>query len=260
MLRKYKMHDLAQKMLHDKASRSLVDSNLELNKASSTPCFALRVRVTYNSVHHQPGRRGAGAANAYSTLLTPLTSRSRRHTRGTRSRSLESGIRCGRCGAIAHTASFGITLQNGLVTTMVDEDSSKTIKLKGSDSEREFEIAARAASVSEVVRNSLGEDDENELAGTETIDLSRVSTACLEKIVEFMVHHDEEEMNEIPTPLGGNSFNEIVEQEWYRTFMENLDRPMLFDVLTGANFMGIKPLLDLACLKVTFELTGKVRS
>lgn len=32
---------------------------------------------------------------------------------------------------------------------------------------------------------------------------------------------------------------------------------MLFDMLTAANFMGIKPLLDLTCLKVTFQLTGK---
>ena len=35
------------------------------------------------------------------------------------------------------------------------------------------------------------------------------------------------------------------------------NRPMIFDLLTAANFMGIKPLLDLACLSVTFELSGK---
>ena len=51
----------------------------------------------------------------------------------------------------------------------------------------------------------------------------------------------------------------VVGQVWYQDFVkdENLSREMLFDMLTAANFMGIKPLLDLTCLKVTFQLTGK---
>lgn len=32
---------------------------------------------------------------------------------------------------------------------------------------------------------------------------------------------------------------------------------MLFELLTAANYMDIKPLLDLACLRVTFELSQK---
>jgi S-phase kinase-associated protein 1 len=50
-----------------------------------------------------------------------------------------------------------------------------------------------------------------------------------------------------------------MDQEWYQNFVadENLTREMLFDLLTAANYMGIKPLLDLTCLKVTFQLTGK---
>ena len=50
-----------------------------------------------------------------------------------------------------------------------------------------------------------------------------------------------------------------MDQTWYQEFVadENLSREMLFDLLTAANYMGIKPLLDLTCLKVTFQLTGK---
>jgi hypothetical protein len=50
-----------------------------------------------------------------------------------------------------------------------------------------------------------------------------------------------------------------MDQVWYQDFVsdEAMDRDMLFDMLTAANFMGIKPLLDLTCLKVTFQLTGK---
>ena len=46
-------------------------------------------------------------------------------------------------------------------------------------------------------------------------------------------------------------------QEWYRKFVNDMDRDMIFEILGAANYMNIKPLLDLACLRVTFELTGK---
>jgi len=47
--------------------------------------------------------------------------------------------------------------------------------------------------------------------------------------------------------------------QWYRDFVsdEYCSQNMLFDLLSAANYMGIKPLLDLACLKVTFQLNGK---
>lgn len=50
-----------------------------------------------------------------------------------------------------------------------------------------------------------------------------------------------------------------MDQEWYQNFVadENCDQDMLFNLLTAANFMGIKELLDLTCLKVTFQLTGR---
>jgi S-phase kinase-associated protein 1 len=51
-----------------------------------------------------------------------------------------------------------------------------------------------------------------------------------------------------------------MDQEWYQDFVDDKNlgsRDMLFDLLTAANFMGIKELLDLTCLKVTFQLTGK---
>lgn len=46
---------------------------------------------------------------------------------------------------------------------------------------------------------------------------------------------------------------------WYQEFADddNMTQNMLFALLTAANYMGIKPLLDLACLKVTFQLNGK---
>mmetsp|Transcript_25566 Transcript_25566/g.35995 ORF Transcript_25566/g.35995 Transcript_25566/m.35995 type:complete len:164 (+) Transcript_25566:202-693(+) len=112
-----------------------------------------------------------------------------------------------------------------------------------------IEIPYSAAQLSELVRDSVA-DDERE------VQVLRVSTDCLKKVVEFLKYHVREPMVAIPTPLGASSFEEIVKPEWYKEFV-NLERAMIFDLLTAANYMGIKPLLDLTCLKVTFELTGK---
>jgi S-phase kinase-associated protein 1 len=139
---------------------------------------------------------------------------------------------------------------------MADEENRRIIKLKGSETAtREFEISAEAAILSDLLRNSLDDSDSEK---PQVIDFrNHVSTDTLAKVVDFMVHYAQEAMTEIHTTHGGSSFNEIVKQVWYREFMVNMERPMLFDVVTAANYMAVTPLLNLACLKVTFELTGK---
>lgn len=130
----------------------------------------------------------------------------------------------------------------------------KIVKLRSSQ-EVEFELPVKAAMVSELVKDSIeNEDDE-----TQTVDVIRVSTDCLSKVVDFLKHNDEEQMLEIPTPLNGNTFEEVMTQTWFQEFVDenNTSQDMLFELLTAANYMGIKPLLDLACLKVTFQLNGK---
>ncbi len=141
-----------------------------------------------------------------------------------------------------------------LTDTDTDADTT-TIKLRSED-DQIFELPLRAANLSSFVSDALTEDDD----GTDSeVKVLRVKGDCLKKVVEFLIKYKEEPMKEIPLPLGGNSFAEIVTQEWYQKFVaeEEVDREMLFALLTAANYMGIKPLLDLTCLKVTFELTGK---
>ena len=50
---------------------------------------------------------------------------------------------------------------------------------------------------------------------------------------------------------------QVVRQAWYQEFVENMQKEMRFEVLAAANYMEIKPLLDLSCLQVTFELSGR---
>ena len=53
----------------------------------------------------------------------------------------------------------------------------------------------------------------------------------------------------ITTPLKSIRIEEIV-QEWYADFV-NVDQTLLFELVTAANFMDIKALLDLTCLAVS---------
>ena len=82
------------------------------------------------------------------------------------------------------------------------------IKLRSSDG-KVFELSESAAKISELLSDSPREDDEE----ITEIDVVRVEGATLEKVVEFMKHFDQETMKEIPTPLGGTSFNQVSEKK-----------------------------------------------
>lgn len=57
------------------------------------------------------------------------------------------------------------------------------------------------------------------------------------------------------TPLAFNELSKLV-QPWYAKFVE-IDRELLFDLVAAANYMHIKPLLDLSCLAVSIMIKGK---
>ena len=78
-----------------------------------------------------------------------------------------------------------------------------------------FELTKRAACRADFVKDSLGdhEDDDNGDDNNKVVvDVLRVNGECLAQVVEFLTHHDQEPMPEIPTPLGGNTFQEVREQ------------------------------------------------
>ncbi len=47
-----------------------------------------------------------------------------------------------------------------------------------------------------------------------------------------------------------------VVQEWYATFV-NVEQEVLFELILAANYMDIKPLLDLTCATVASMIKGK---
>jgi S-phase kinase-associated protein 1 len=107
------------------------------------------------------------------------------------------------------------------------------------------------------VKETLGDEDEDgdECEANPDIPLPNVSADVLGKVIEYCKHYQEEEMRSIQTPLKSNKLEELV-QEWYAEFVK-VDKNLLFDLVAAANFMDIKPLLDLTCLAVSIMIKGK---
>ncbi len=99
------------------------------------------------------------------------------------------------------------------------EEETRIIKLRSMPDEngetQVFEIPYAAAMISDLVKDAIGDHededdgDEEEENAVREVGVLRVKGPCLAKAVDFMKHHHIEKMKEIPTPLGGSSFNEV---------------------------------------------------
>ncbi|KAL7493171.1 hypothetical protein ACHAWT_002248 [Skeletonema menzelii] len=117
-----------------------------------------------------------------------------------------------------------------------------------------FEVPIQIAKLSNLVVTTLGGDDDthdHDNTDEEPIEipLPNVRTQVLAKVIEYCTHFSAEPMTPITTPLKSTRIDEIV-QEWYADFVD-VDQIMLFELVTAANFMDIKALLDLTCLAVS---------
>mmetsp|Transcript_24924 Transcript_24924/g.25142 ORF Transcript_24924/g.25142 Transcript_24924/m.25142 type:complete len:179 (-) Transcript_24924:207-743(-) len=133
-----------------------------------------------------------------------------------------------------------------------DADKNRTVHLISSGGEM-FDVPLAEAKMSELVKTMIDdEQDENE---AQEIPLPNVKTPILAKVIEFTHHYKAEPMTEIEKPLKSANMMEIV-QEWYANFV-NVEQDVLFEMILAANYMDIKPLLDLTCATVASMIKGK---
>ena len=125
-----------------------------------------------------------------------------------------------------------------------------------------FPVAMTVANMSELVKSMMDDneddddddDDENADKTTE-IPLPNVKSEVLRKVIEFCEHHLAEPMTEIEKPLKSQNMADVV-QKWYADFVD-LEQVLLFELILAANYMDIKPLLDLTCATVASMIKGK---
>eukprot|EP00619_Florenciella_sp_RCC1007_P012125 CAMPEP_0205906222 /NCGR_PEP_ID=MMETSP1325-20131115/1818_1 /ASSEMBLY_ACC=CAM_ASM_000708 /TAXON_ID=236786 /ORGANISM="Florenciella sp., Strain RCC1007" /LENGTH=214 /DNA_ID=CAMNT_0053272221 /DNA_START=108 /DNA_END=752 /DNA_ORIENTATION=- len=133
------------------------------------------------------------------------------------------------------------------------EDDGKMVDLVSQEGDN-FQVEKRVAKMSELVKTMIPEEEDGETDQQE-IPLPNVKSVILGKVMEFCKHYCEEPMNEIEKPLKSSNMHEVV-QEWYANYVE-VEQETLFELILAANYMDIKPLLDLTCATVASMIKGK---
>jgi hypothetical protein len=79
-----------------------------------------------------------------------------------------------------------------------------------------------------------------------------VSSGILELIVIYMNEHKGVEPPIIETPLRSKVMKEVCSHKWDAEYIDEIgeNRQQLYDLILGANYMGINSLMRLGCAKV----------
>jgi len=127
-----------------------------------------------------------------------------------------------------------------------DDDKIKLV----SQEEEKFQVSKKVALMSELVKTMVeGDKEEKE------IPLPNVKGTTLAKVIEYMKHHADNPAKEIEKPLKSPHLPDVVSQ-WDADFVE-VEQELLFELILAANYMDIKPLLDLTCAKVASMIKGR---
>merc|ERR1712179_421176 len=134
---------------------------------------------------------------------------------------------------------------------MGDDDGDEMLTLVSSEADCErIQVEKKIAVMSELIK-TMAEGDKEE----KEIPLPNVKGAVLKHVVKYMQHHHNNPPKEIEKPLKSAKMSDVVSQ-WDADFVE-VDQDLLFELILAANYMDIKPLLDLTCAKVASMIKDK---
>ncbi|GMH72437.1 hypothetical protein TrLO_g15558 [Triparma laevis f. longispina] len=134
---------------------------------------------------------------------------------------------------------------------MTDERNLTLLSQEGDS----FQVPVSIARMSELVKTMVDDDDDADDDEQQEVPLPNVKSSVLSKVIDFAKHHATEPMSEIDKPLKSANMSEVV-QSWYSEFVD-VDQELLFELILAANYMDIKPLLDLTCATVASMIKGK---
>lgn len=132
-----------------------------------------------------------------------------------------------------------------------DGDGEELLVLLSSENDPlRVQVPKKVAIMSELIK-TMAEGDKEE----KEIPLPNVKANVLENVVRYMTHHFENPAKEIEKPLKSQNMAEVV-STWDAEFVE-VEQELLFELILAANYMDIKPLLDLTCAKVASMIKDK---
>lgn len=124
------------------------------------------------------------------------------------------------------------------------------LELTSSD-KMKFELNSKAGERSGLLKNLISDYEESK-----DIPLPDIKGEILKKIVDYLTHYKDIEPKEIPKPLPTANLGEFLD-EWDISFINGIELEKVFDLINAANYMDIKPLLDLSCAKIASLMKGK---
>jgi S-phase kinase-associated protein 1 len=125
----------------------------------------------------------------------------------------------------------------------------KVITLVSSDGEK-FQINEKAARRSQLIKGVI-----DDFPDDPEVPLHNVKSNILEKIIKYLEYYKDNEPRDIERPLPSNNFNECIDA-WDFQFID-LELDQIFEMILAANYMDIKPLMELASAKVASIIKGK---
>jgi len=124
------------------------------------------------------------------------------------------------------------------------------IKLMSSDGAT-LTVDKEVAERSVLIKNMLEDVGEVE----DAIPIPNVNEAVLRKVIEWCEHHKGDSPTTNDDESDSRKRSTDIE-EWDQKFMQ-VDQEMLFEIILAANYLDIKPLLDVGCKTVANMIKGK---
>jgi S-phase kinase-associated protein 1 len=139
---------------------------------------------------------------------------------------------------------------------MATEQQQQQITLHSND-EREFKVSKKVAVMSVTIKNML--EDLEGTTGENPIPLPNVTGKTLEKVLAYCQHKIDHPsvVADTATSKDEKESRKVEEMtEWDKQYLQ-VDQASLFELILAANYLDIKPLLDLTCTAVANMIKGK---
>ncbi|KAL9007235.1 MAG: hypothetical protein Q9188_000038 [Gyalolechia gomerana] len=134
----------------------------------------------------------------------------------------------------------------------MSDAKTKDITLQSSDG-TPITVARDISERSILIKNMI--EDIGDEAIEEAIPIPNVNEPVLRKVIEWCTHHRADPPAAADDDTDSRKKTTDID-EWDQKFMQ-VDQEMLFEIILAANYLDIKPLLDVGCKTVANMIKGK---
>ena len=102
-----------------------------------------------------------------------------------------------------------------------------------------------------------GFDDSDDESDCESIPITLVKKKTLDYVLHFCSLHDKEKLKPIPKPLPSTNLVSFVQPKIFAEWICTLDSDETSQLILSAEYLDIRPLLELACARIALFFKNK---